>query len=85
MAPMIPSYDGLDDAELEDVLRQRAFAERCDLWVGRMEDGGWRAAYRFYGPSVGRRKEFSEVEAAVGATRRRALIALAQIDDIGTI
>ncbi|HEY2477350.1 MAG TPA: hypothetical protein VGI17_01335 [Solirubrobacterales bacterium] len=85
MAPMIPSYDGLDDTRLEEVLRERAFAEGADLWVGRLDDGGWRAAYRFYGPSVGRAEEFTEGAAAVGATKREALIALAQIDDIGTI
>jgi hypothetical protein len=34
---------------------------------------------------VGRGDEFSEGEAAVGATKRAALIALALIDDIGTI
>ena len=85
MAPMIPSYDGLDDTRLEEVLRERAFADGADLWVGRVDGDGWRAAYRFYGPAVGRGEEFSEGEAAVGATRRAALIALAQIDDIGTI
>lgn len=85
MAPMIPSYDGLDDTRLEEMLRERAFATGEDLWVGRVEGDGWRAAYRSYGPAVGRREEFRETEAAVGATRRAALIALSQIDDIGTI
>jgi hypothetical protein len=85
MAPMIPSYDGLDDTRLEEVLRERAFASGADLWVGRIEGAEWRAAYRLYGPAVGRSEEFSEREAAVGATKRAALIALAQIDDIGTI
>jgi hypothetical protein len=85
MAPMIPSYDGLDDTRLEEVLRERAFTTGADLWVGRIEGEEWRAAYRYYGPAVGRGEEFSESEAAVGATRRAALIALAQIDDIGTI
>jgi hypothetical protein len=81
---MIPSYDGLDETRLEEVLRERAFAMGADLWVGRVGDG-WRAAYRFYGPAVGRTEEFTEGEAAVGATKREALIGLAQIDDIGTI
>ncbi|HVW47514.1 MAG TPA: hypothetical protein VHA76_10710 [Solirubrobacterales bacterium] len=85
MAPMIPSYDRLDDTRLEEVLRERAFREGADLWVGRLEDGRWRAAFRIYGPTVGRAEEFSESEAAVGKTRRKALVALAQIDDIGTI
>jgi hypothetical protein len=85
MTPMIPSYDGLDDTRLEEVLRERAFAEGADLWVGRTDGDKWRAAYRYYGPAVGRSEDFSESEAAVGATRREALIALAQIDDIGTI
>jgi hypothetical protein len=85
MAPMIPSYDNLDDARLEEVLRERAFAEGGDLWVGRIEGEKWRAAYRFYGPAVGRGKEFREREAAIGPTKRAALIGLAQIDDIGTI
>jgi hypothetical protein len=82
---MIPSYDGMDEARLEEVLRERAFAAGGDLWVGRTDGDGWRAAFRHYGPAVGRSKEFSESEAAAGATRRAALIALAQIDDIGTI
>jgi hypothetical protein len=85
MAPMIPSYDDLDDTRLEEVLRERAFGERADLWVGRVEGDGWRAAYRYYGPAVGRGEEFTEGQAAVGPTKRAALIALAQIDDIGTI
>jgi hypothetical protein len=85
MAPMIPSYDGLSDARLEEVLRERAFATGSDLWVGRVQGDQWRAAYRFYGPTVGRGEEFSEGEAALGATKRAALIGLAQIDDIGTI
>jgi hypothetical protein len=85
MAPMIPSYDNLDDQRLEEVLRERAFATGADLWLGRVEGDQWRAAYRFYGPRVGRGEEFSESEAAVGPTKRAALIALAQIDDIGTI
>ncbi len=86
MPPMIPSYDDLSDSRLEEVLRMRAFAEGADLWVGRTVGEEWRAAYRFYGAAaVGRGEEFSEGEAATGATRRAALIALAQIDDIGTI
>ncbi len=85
MAPMIPSYDGMDEARLEEVLRERAFGDGGDLWVGRVEGDEWRAAYRFYGPAVGRDGEFSEGRSAVGETRRAALIALAQIDDIGTI
>jgi hypothetical protein len=85
MSPMIPSYDGLDDTRLEEVLRERAFADGADLWIGRVDGDEWRAAYRFYGPAVGRGEEFSEGGAAVGATRRAALIGLAQIDDIGTI
>lgn len=85
MAPMIPSYDDLSDTRLEEVLRERAFADGADLWVGRVEGEKWRAAYRFYSPAVGRSEEFSEGEAAVGATKREALIGLAQIDDIGTI
>jgi hypothetical protein len=85
MAPMIPSYDDLSDTRLEEVLRERAFAEGADLWVGRIEGDGWRAAYRYYGPAVGRSEEFSEGQAAVDPTKRAALIALAQIDDIGTI
>jgi hypothetical protein len=84
MAPMIPSYDDLSDTRLEEVLRERAFAARADLWVGRVEGDEWRAAYRVYGPTVGRSEEFTESEAAVGPTKRAALIALAQIDDIGT-
>jgi hypothetical protein len=85
MAPMIPSYDDLSDTRLEEVLRERAFAAGADLWVGRVDGEEWRAAYRHYGPAVGRGEEFTEGEAAVGATKRAALIALAQIDDIGTI
>jgi hypothetical protein len=85
MAPMIPSYDGMDETRLEEVLRERAFAAGADLWVGRVEGDEWRAAYRTYAPRVGRDEEFAEGEAAVGATRRGALIALARIDDIGTI
>ena len=85
MAPMIPSYDDLADTRLEEVLRERAFADGADLWVGRVDGEEWRAAYRFYSPAVGRGEEFSEGEAAVGATKREALIGLAQIDDIGTI
>jgi hypothetical protein len=85
MAPMIPSYDDLDDTRLEEVLRERAFADGADLWVGRVDGEKWRAAYRIYGPAVGRGEEFSEGDVAVGATRRAALIGLAQIDDIGTI
>ena len=85
MAPMIPSYDNLDETRLEEVLRERAFAEGADLWVGRIDGDRWRAAYRFYGPAVGRTEEFTEGEVAVGATKRAALIGLAQIDDIGTI
>ena len=82
---MIPSYDNLDDMRLEAMLRERAFAEGADLWVGRTEGGAWRAAYRFYGPTAGRGEEFTEGEAAVGPTKRKALVGLAQIDDIGTI
>jgi hypothetical protein len=85
MAPMIPSYDGMDDTRLEEVLRERAFGAGADLWVGRTEGEEWRAAYRHYGPPVGRDEEFTEAGAAVGPTKRAALIALAQIDDIGTI
>jgi hypothetical protein len=85
MAPMIPSYDRLDDTRLEEVLRERAFAVGADLWVGRVGDERWRAAFRVYGPAVGRDAEFHEGEAATGATKREALIALAQVDDIGTI
>jgi hypothetical protein len=85
MAPMIPSYDDLSDTRLEGVLRERAFATGADLWVGRTKGEEWRAAYRHYGPAVGRGEEFAEGGAAVGATKRAALIALAQIDDIGTI
>jgi hypothetical protein len=85
MAPMIPSYDGMDEARLEEVLRERAFADGADLWVGRIEGDEWRAAYRHYSPAVGRGEEFSEGRAATGATKRAALIGLAQIDDIGTI
>lgn len=84
MAPMIPSYDRLDDTRLEEVLRERAFAEGADLWVGRVDEDNWRAAFRIYGPVVGRKAEFAEQEAATAATRRGALIALVQIDDIGT-
>jgi hypothetical protein len=85
MVPMIRSYDGMDDTRLEEVLRERAYTAGADLWVGRIEGSEWRAAYRYYAPAVGRSEEFSEGEAATGATRRAALIALAQIDDIGTI
>jgi hypothetical protein len=85
MAPMIPSYDDLSDTRLEEVLRERAFTAGADLWVGRVEGDEWRAAYRYYGPTVGRGEEFSEGQATVGPTKRAALIALIQIDDIGTI
>jgi hypothetical protein len=85
MSPMIRSYDGMDDGRLEEVLRERAYAEGADLWVGRIEGAEWRAAYRFYAPAVGRDGEFSEGESATGATKRAALIALAQVDDLGTI
>ncbi|HEX4305750.1 MAG TPA: hypothetical protein VHZ54_06935 [Solirubrobacterales bacterium] len=85
MAPMIPSYDDLSDTRLEEVLRERAFAEGADLWIGRTEGAEWRAAYRHYGPAVGRGEEFTEGQAAAGPTKRAALIALAQVDDIGTI
>jgi hypothetical protein len=34
---------------------------------------------------VGRGEEFTEGQAAAGPTKRAALIALAQVDDIGTI
>jgi hypothetical protein len=84
MAPMIPSYDGLDDTRLEEVLRERAFGQGADLWVGRVEGDAWRASYRFYGPAVAVTGEFTETESARGATKREALIGLAQIDDIGT-
>ena len=83
--PMIPSYDSLDDTRLEEVLRERAFAEGADLWVGRVDGDRWRASFRIYGPTVGRAEEFSEVEAATGATKRDALIGLVQRDDLGTI
>ena len=85
MAPMIPRYDDLDDTRLEEILRERAFADGGDLWVGRIERGDWRAAFRHYGPAVGRSQEFSEGQGANGATKREALIGLAQLDDIGTI
>jgi hypothetical protein len=85
MAPMIPSYDDMSDTRLEEVLRERAFAAGADLWVGRLEGDEWRAVYRTYGPSVGRSEEFTEGESAVASSKRAALIALAQIDDIGTI
>jgi len=85
MAPMIPSYDRLDDTRLEEVLRERAFQVGADLWVGRVDEERWRAAFRVYGPVVGRLSEFRESEAATGKTKRKALVALAQIDDIGTI
>jgi hypothetical protein len=82
---MAPSYDDMSDTRLEEVLRERAFAAGGDLWVGRVGGDEWRAAYRTYGPSVGRSEEFTEGEAAVGPNKRAALIALARIDDIGTI
>ncbi len=82
---MIPSYDDLGEGRIEEILRERAFADGADLWVGRIDGDEWRAAYRRYGPAVGRTEEFAETEAATGPTRRAALIALAQIDDIGTI
>jgi hypothetical protein len=85
MAPMIPSYDSLDDTRLEEVLRERAFAEHADLWVGRVEPDGWRAAFRVYKPAVGGDGDFTELEVASGPTRRKALVELALIDDIGTI
>jgi hypothetical protein len=85
MTPMIPSYDDLSDTRLEEVLRERAFGEGADLWVGRTDSDEWRAAYRYYGPAVGRSEEFTEAQAVVGATKRAALVGLAQIDDIGTI
>ncbi len=85
MTPMIRRYDGLDDIRLEEILRERAFAVDADLWVGRLLDGRWRATFRIYAPTVGRSEEFSDREAALGATKREALIGLAQIDDIGTI
>jgi hypothetical protein len=81
---MIPSYDGLDETRLEEILRERAFATGADLWVGRVEGDRWRAAYRAYLPAVKAAGEFTESEAAVGSTKREALIGLAQIDDIGT-
>jgi hypothetical protein len=85
MAPMIPSYDGLDDTRLEEVLRERAFHERADLWVGRVGSDGWRAAFRVHSPAVAGSAEFTDLEAASGPTRREALVELARIDDIGTI
>ena len=85
MAPMIPSYDGLDDRRLEEVLRERAYYEHADLWVGRVEPDGWRAAFRVHRPAVAGSGEFTDLEAASGPTRREALIELARIDDIGTI
>lgn len=85
MAPMIPSYDSLDDARLEEVLRERAYQERADLWVGRIEPDRWRAVFRAHRPAVGGTGEFTDLEAASGPTRRDALVELARIDDIGTI
>lgn len=85
MTPMIPRYDDLDDTRLEEILRERAFADGDDLWVGRTEGGAWRAAFRHYGPASGNSQEFSEGRGANAATKREALIGLAQIDDIGTI
>jgi hypothetical protein len=85
MAPMIPSYDDLDDTRLEEILRERAFAEGGDFWIGRTVSGSWRAAVRHYGPAVRRSGEFAEARGANGTTKREALIGLAQIDDIGTI
>jgi hypothetical protein len=85
MAPMIRRYDDLDDTRLEEILRERAFSVGADLWVGRIRDERWRAVFRVYGPTVGRNEEFSDGEAAVGTTKREALIALAQVDDLGTI
>ncbi len=85
MAPMIPSYDRLDDTRLEEILRERAYVAGADLWVGRIEADRWRAAYRAYSPAVKGAGEFTENEGADGATKREALIGLAQIDDIGTI
>lgn len=82
---MIPSYDNLDDARLEEVLRERAFHEHADLWVGRVEPDRWRAAFRVYRPAVGGSGDYTDLEAASGPTRRKALVGLAQIDDIGTI
>jgi hypothetical protein len=84
MTPMIPSYDSMDDARLEEVLRERAFADGADLWVGRIVGSEWRAAYRVYVPPVGGEGEFTERVATTGGSKREALIALAQIDDIGT-
>jgi hypothetical protein len=84
MAPMIPSYDDLDETRLEEILRERAFAEGADLWVGQLDNGQWRAAYRVYVPPTERRG-VSDREAAVGSTKRAALIGLVQIDDIGTV
>jgi hypothetical protein len=85
MAPMIPGYDGLDDTRLEEVLRERAFAERADLWVGQLGDDDRRAAFRVSRPAVGGSGEFTDLEAAGGGTRREALVELARIDDTGTI
>jgi hypothetical protein len=82
---MIPDYDRLDDTRLEEVLRERAFAEGADLWIGHLDGGQWRAAFRIYGPTVGRAEEFSEIEAATAPTKREALIDLVQRGDLGTI
>jgi hypothetical protein len=85
MTPMIPRYDDLDETRLEEILRERAFASGADLWIGRVGVDEWRAAYRTYLPAVKAAGEFTESEAATGATKRQALIGLAEIDDIGTI
>jgi len=83
--PEIRTYAELDDAALEALLRERAFAIDAELRVHKVEAGDeelWRAAFQVYELPAELAPEGASRVAVESPSKRAALVALAQTEDM---
>lgn len=82
--PQIRTYAELDDAQLEALLRERAFKIDAEL---RVEETGiegypWRAAFQVYDVPSDLAPQGASRTAVEAPTKREALVSLAQTEDL---
>jgi hypothetical protein len=83
--PEIRTYAELDDGQLEELLRERAFKVDAELRVHKVDASGeevWRAAFQVYDLPAELASEGASKVAVESSSKRAALVALAQTEDI---
>jgi hypothetical protein len=82
--PSIRTYEELNDAQLEELLRERAFKIDAELRVEQtgIESHPWKAAFQVYDVPSELAPQGASRHAVEGPTKREVLVALAQTEDI---